>query len=67
MTKKKVSKKQKGNGVLADVSGSSTSKPFVRATHKNGKCLHNVGSQDIDGYFRCLYCGSVVNDLENYR
>jgi hypothetical protein len=50
-----------------NVSGSSTSKPFVRSTHENGKCLHNVGSQDSDGYFRCLYCGSVVEDLENYR
>jgi aspartate carbamoyltransferase regulatory subunit len=39
----------------------------VRTTHENGKCLHNVGSQDSDGYFRCLYCGSVVEDLENYR
>lgn len=51
---------QQGNGVLPCVSGSSTLKPFVRVTHENGKCLHNVGSQDSDGYFRCLYCGSVV-------
>jgi hypothetical protein len=66
--KNKTSTEQKvGNGIKRNVSGSSPSKDFVRATHENGKCLHNVGSQDVDGYFRCLYCGSVVEDLANYR
>lgn len=42
-------------------------KEFKRATHENGKCLHNIGSKDSDGYFRCLYCGSIINDLDQYR
>ena len=62
MNTKKTVKKGKGNIRKTHVSGSSQTKGWVRPTQDKGKCLHNVGSQDVDGYFRCLYCGAVVKD-----
>jgi len=67
MNTKKAVKKGKSNISKTHVSGSSQTKGWVRPTQENGKCLHNVGSRDVDGHFRCLYCGVVVVDVANYR